>query len=223
MQQQGSHFKVVHSEVSIRVACGAEALGDVLWPLHSPDNRMETLFAAQPDPSSAMFAGITEANEVRPAGDKLAALGGSAGNQFDSSQEVSECRMGSRASWEGDPCCAACFEGCVLGEKAVKGAEESLSIGNCQAGMLEFAQDGLEVLEGGTVLTENFLGCQSVFLQLAWGEFNGAMDAIKDPPQNFFPEGPNSFPCMQLLETDWFRVRVGVRVWGSWEDGVHCM
>ena len=94
MEQQASHFQIVDGEVALGVVRGLETLGDVWGPLDPPHNGVELGFATEPHTACAPLAGITEAHKVRPAGDKLGALGGPVGHQFHDCQQVLEGPVG---------------------------------------------------------------------------------------------------------------------------------
>ena len=70
---------------------------------------------------------------------------------------------------------------------------------------------------------KHYLGGIFDFLQLSRGEFNGPVDAVKDPAKNFLAKGPYSFPFEEFFETDGFIIRIFVRVRSRWEDGVDGM
>lgn len=66
---------------------------------------------------------------------------------------------------------------------------------------------------------QEFLDCSPDLCKLSRWQFNGAVDAIKYPSQNFFLEGPDSF-LLELLERDGLPVGVGVARRWRWENGV---
>lgn len=53
-------------------------------------------------------------------------------------------------------------------------------------------------------------------------EFDGSGDAIKDPAEDLFAEGPDTFSFSdEFLEGDWFFIWVGAVGRGRWENGVN--
>ena len=59
--------------------------------------------------------------------------------------------------------------------------------------MLEFSHNGLEVCDLDVLAFEDLLCGVANLVKFSRGEFNGAVDAIKDPAKDFFVGVPDPF------------------------------
>ncbi len=222
LEQHASHLKVIDGEVSIGIGWGNKPGSDVCWPFDTPDSGVNSFRAAEPNSTCTPFASITEPDEVRPSRHKLGTVGWAVGNHLENGLEILKHSVGIRASRHLDVAVLLAVVS-VFGEKMVEGPQQTFAIGYGKACMLEFSQKGLKLMEGGMLGVQHLLDGSANLLQLAWGQLNGAVDAIKDPAQDFFVESPDPFTLTKFLEGDWFRIWVGFKIRGGGKDGVDGM
>ena len=108
--------------------------------------------------------------------------------------------------------------GVVRWQELEQWAEKTFAVWNGQTGILQFSHKGLELSGGSPLFAEHFFGCRANFGQLVRWQLNGAVNAIKNPAQNFFAECPAPFAPVEFLEGNWFIVRVGGGVRCRWEN-----
>lgn len=108
----------------------------------------------------------------------------------------------------------------VAGQETEKGAQQGFAIGDGEGCMDKLANKRLEVSHFAVLASEELFDLFLDLVKFGRGQFNGALDAIKDPSKNFLPEGPNAFALQQFLEGHGFFIWVGA-AWGCLgKDGV---
>lgn len=88
---------------------------------------------------------------------------------------------------------------------------------------MEFAQERIKLCEGGVLPGNNFFQCMSDFLEFFRWQFNGSVDTVEDPTEDFFPECPDTVPFLEFFEGYGFIIWVCNWIGGSREDGMDCM
>ena len=78
-------------------------------------------------------------------------------------------------------------------ECTVEGAQKGGAPGDAQGGVLALPHERTEFREGHGLFTQQVLGLPAEGFDLPGREFNGAMQAIKDPAENLLAGVPDTF------------------------------
>ena len=148
MQEDPSHFQVVDGKVAAGFI--VEGCNDVGWPRQAPNNGWQVLVAGDPHATSSVFARIAIANVGWEAWDELFAVGGTLGHLSHDGAAVLKGPVLDGVGVDSD-------DGVVPGtfEALVEGGDEALLGSQASGGVLEFAEEGFEVLGAHTVGAED--------------------------------------------------------------------
>ena len=186
VDEDGCHFEVIDGE-----DVGFHPCDDVWGPSESPNAGMDGAGAGSPDSAGAKLAGIGVANEGRQTGEELDAFGGPIANDFEHGLEVGN---GVSLGGVGMDVDGGLGGGVCAVEESIEGGQEGGAPGDGMTGMLTLPKEGLEGFAVHFAVAEELVAGIAEGLDFAGGEFNGALDAIKDPAQDFLAGGPDALP-----------------------------
>ena len=196
VQQQAGHFQVIDREQAL-----VEQLDDFWGPLEAPDNWTESSATGHPHTPSSKLAGVAVSDVGWHSWHQLAALGGTFAHDQKHGAEVAK-GMLLLAFWVD---LSGGFVG-ILGavEGSVEGRQESSPPRDSKAGVLALANERLKLFELTVALAKG--GCDGLSdgFDFSGRQFHRAVQAIKDPSQDFLASFPDAFsPQHQLFLGDW--------------------
>ena len=177
-------------------------------------------FCWEPDATGAVFAGVTVADVGGVGWHELAAVDGVLPYQVEHGAEVAEgtCLGGGRVDFD------LALSGTDGGmERFVERRYESFAAGDSKAGMLGFAYEGFEGFDFDGSGAQGGPDGFAEGVDLRCWKFNGAVETVEDPAQDFLSGVPDAFPIGdELLEGDGFfpGVAGGSRWWEDLVDGM---